>query len=72
VIQSDAAVFNDEPFCSNQSCHLHVRNGDAGVTGDGNWALVDGLVFGRGRYDGKMLCDHCGAASVRTNGPAES
>jgi hypothetical protein len=71
VITPDAVAFVDEPFCSNQSCHLHVRDGDAGVTGEGNWALVDGLVFGRGRYNGKMLCDRCGAASARASGSVE-
>lgn len=49
-----------EPFCSNPSCMLHVRPGDQGVAGEGNWALVDGLIVGRGRYGGKMLCDPCG------------
>lgn len=51
----------DEPFCSNLDCILHVRSGDAGVIGWGNWAeLADGTIIGRGIYDGIYLCDPCG------------
>lgn len=71
MIHSDTPIFVDEPFCSNPSCHLHVRNGDAGVTGDGNWAIVDGRTFGRGRFEGKMLCDLCGVALIRVSTDAQ-
>jgi hypothetical protein len=50
-----------EPFCSNPDCLLHVRSGDAGVLGTGNWAqLPDGTIIGRGIYYGLFLCDLCG------------
>jgi hypothetical protein len=38
-----------EPFCSNPDCLLHVRSDDAGIIGTGNWAeLPDGTIIGRG------------------------
>ena len=53
----------DEPFCSNPDCILHVRSGDAGVIGWGNWAeLANGTIMGRGIYHGVYLCDPCGHA----------
>jgi hypothetical protein len=55
-------LVDGEPFCGNPSCRLHVRPSDAGVTGEGNWAQLDGLTIGRGRYSGRMLCDTCGIA----------
>jgi hypothetical protein len=51
----------DDPFCSNPDCILHIRSGDAGVIGSGNWAeLADGTIIGRGIYYGLYLCDSCG------------
>lgn len=42
---------------------LHVRAGDPGVKGAGNWAeLPDGLMIGRGIYQGAYFCDPCGMA----------
>jgi hypothetical protein len=47
-------------FCANPACLLHVRAGDPGVHGRGNWALIDG---------GIMVCEAarraCSAASSR-------
>jgi len=54
----------EQPFCANAQCPLHVQVGDPGVSGFGNWAQIDGVLVGRGRYGGRMLCDHCGRASV--------
>jgi hypothetical protein len=52
-------------FCANPACELHVRVGDAGVQGRGNWAvLADGTTWGRARYGDRMLCDRCGRAWV--------
>jgi hypothetical protein len=52
-------------FCANERCVLHVRAGDAGVTGEGNWArLPNGLTIGRNRYSGRVLCDLCGRAEL--------
>lgn len=48
-------------FCTNPACELHVRVGEPGVSGVGNWATcADGHVVGRARYGGRMLCDDCG------------
>ena len=50
-------------FCSNPACQLHVRAGDPGVEGAGNWAqLANGLIIGRGIYQGAYFCDSCGRA----------
>jgi hypothetical protein len=62
---------SDYPFCSNLRCELHVRAGDTGVDGFGNWAhLPNGRIVGRGLYNGVFLCDLCGrteiGAAVRT------
>ncbi len=49
------------PFCANPACALHVRPGERGVEGAGNWVrLTDGRIFGRSRYGGALLCDACG------------
>ncbi len=51
------------PFCANPDCLLHVRAGDSGVKGFGNWAIMpDGRTIGRGIYHGVFLCDVCGRA----------
>jgi len=55
------AFEHEYPFCSNPHCELHVRAGDPGVQGVGNWAeLPDGRLIGRGMYGGVFLCDPCG------------
>lgn len=52
---------HDQYFCTNPQCALHVRAGDEGVQGAGNWAQLDnGCIIGRGRYGSRMLCDLCG------------
>lgn len=53
----------DHLFCANPRCELHVRAGDPGVRGVGNWArLPDGRWVGRHVYHGILLCDVCGHA----------
>ena len=48
-------------FCSNPACVLHVRVGDPGVRGHGEWAeRADGVLTSRGIYGGRVLCDVCG------------
>ena len=50
-------------FCANPQCMLHVRAGDPGVEGFGNWAVLpSGVLVGRGRYARTYLCDQCGKA----------
>ena len=51
-------------FCANPDCVLHVREGDPGVHGRGNWAMFDGRTASRSRYGERMLCDECGRASL--------
>jgi hypothetical protein len=47
-------------FCANPDCLLHVRIGDPGVIGEGNWiVLADGRTFGRMRRGSEVLCDAC-------------
>jgi hypothetical protein len=51
-------------FCSNEDCVLHVRIGDPGVRGSGEWAVrPDGIVTSRQVVHGRMLCDVCGQAA---------
>lgn len=58
-----AVVHSSHPFCANPDCQLHVRAGDDGVKGFGNWAVMpDGRTVGRSRYYGLLLCDVCGHA----------
>jgi hypothetical protein len=57
---------HDEPFCSNPDCVLHVRRGDAGVMGSGNWVeLADGTIIGRGIYHGLLSSAITQRASAR-------
>jgi len=57
------------PFCANADCFLHVRSGDPGVEGQGNWAVVDEtFTVGRGRYGNHMLCDRCGRELLDSQG----
>jgi hypothetical protein len=52
-------------FCANPECELHVRVGEPGVHGRGNWAVLpDGTTWGRSRYGEYVLCDRCGRAWV--------
>ncbi len=58
---AESTVVSDELFCSNADCVLHVRAGDPGVCGRGEWALrPDGVLTSRGVYGGRVMCDVCG------------
>jgi hypothetical protein len=60
-------------FCSNAECVLHVRVGDAGVVGHGEWAVrPDAVVTSRAMYAGRMLCDVCGRSSGLTKSGGKS
>ena len=60
-------------FCSNSECVLHVRVGDAGVVGHGEWAVrPDAVVTSRAMYAGRMLCDLCSRSSGLTESGGES
>ncbi len=51
---------SEPPFCGNPHCALHVRSGDRGVNGAGNWAvLADGRIIGRILCGGIYMCDTC-------------
>jgi len=68
IVVSMYAFECDFPFCGNPRCELHVRPGDPGVLGIGNWAqLPDGRLIGRGWYGGEFLCDVCGRAALGTD-----
>jgi hypothetical protein len=70
--RSNAAHSTDEMkhgfyFCGNLTCPcgLHVRIGDPGVHGEGNWAeLAGGILIGRAIVDGAYLCDCCARAVI--------
>ena len=63
-------------FCANPQCVLHVRAGEPGVEGFGNWAVLpSGVQVGRGRCAGTYLCDRCGRehrAATSTPSPVGS
>lgn len=47
-------------FCATPHCVLHVRAGDAGTRGAGQWAtLSTGLTVGRRLVNSNYLCDLC-------------
>jgi hypothetical protein len=51
---------SSEFFCSNPRCRFHVRAGDDGVVGFGDWArLADGTTASHHWVDGELLCDLC-------------
>lgn len=54
-----------QPFCGNPYYGQHVRAGDPGVRGSGNWAILpNGVVIRRGIYEGQYLCDVCGRERI--------
>ena len=54
-------------FCSDPECVLHVRRGDAGVVGSGEWAVrPDGVMTSRSRIGDRMLCDVCARCRAGT------
>ena len=56
-----SVLFGGDYFCATSGCELHVREGDSGVQGHGNWAVrADGSFASRSRYGEAMLCDVCG------------
>lgn len=58
----------ERPFCPpNPDCALPVQVGGPSAEGAGNGAEIDGVLVGRGRYGGQMLCDLCGRASLGTS-----
>lgn len=60
-------------FCGNVDCLLHVRVGDPGVVGAGEWAVrADGVVTSRALYRGRMLCDVCGRREMNSNEGGET
>lgn len=49
-----------EYFCSSPSCDFHVRIGDPGVAGFGDWAIrSDGTTVSHRWVNGRLLCDLC-------------
>jgi len=53
---------SSEFFCSNPVCIFHVRVGDPGVQGFGDWAtLENGVTVSHRWLEGELLCDLCAA-----------
>jgi hypothetical protein len=56
---------SSEFFCSNPRCVFHVRVGDPGVDGFGDWArLRDGTTASHRWMDNELLCDLCARAVI--------
>ena len=52
--------YDDEKFCANPPCPLHVSPNDNNVVGRGDWAeLQSGLIFARVECDGHYYCHVC-------------
>ena len=52
--------YDDEKFCSNERCPLHVSANDPHVSGAGQWAtLPNGLMYSRVLRDDRYYCDAC-------------
>jgi hypothetical protein len=61
---------SSEFFCCNPRCPFHVRVGDPGVDGFGDWAtLRDGTTVSHRWADGLLLCDLC-APGAQARGTA--
>ena len=59
-------------FCANARCVLHVRAGDPGVLGAGEWAVrPDGVVTSRRLAGGRIVCDVCAGEAQRVAEPKE-
>jgi hypothetical protein len=55
---------SSEFFCCNPRCPFHLRVGDPGVAGFGDWAtLADGITVSHRWLDGLLLCDLCATAA---------
>lgn len=58
---------SSEFFCCNPRCPFHVRVGDSGVDGFGDWAtLADGTTVSHRWVGGLLLCDDCAATARAT------
>lgn len=59
-----ADVDDNEKFCANPRCILHVAPTDPNVEGRGDWAtLSDSLVFARVRVGAQFFCHACADAA---------
>jgi hypothetical protein len=74
-----ATPFDDgDVFCANPACVLHVRSGDDGVEGSGQWAVIDGVTYDRHPLEagGRCYCSACRrrmlADALRPMAPARS
>lgn len=60
LLTGAAVVDDNEKFCANPRCILHVAPTDANVEGRGDWAeLPNGQVFARARVADRFLCHVC-------------
>lgn len=57
-----ADVDDNEKFCANPQCILHVAPTDPNVVDRGDWATLEsGLVFARVRVGDHFFCHACAA-----------
>ena len=50
----------NDKFCSNPQCVLHVSSEDGNVVGHGDWAsMPNGFMFGRVLVNGRFYCHVC-------------
>lgn len=68
---SDEGVIDPQPyFCHRASCTLHIRTGEAGVEGHGDWAtLPNGFQLSRRRVGPHMYCDRCASVQLSAASP---
>ena len=60
LLTGAADVDDNEKFCANPRCILHVAPTDPNVEGRGDWAtLENGLVFARVRIADRFFCHVC-------------
>ena len=53
-------IHDNEKFCSNPRCVLHVSPNDSNVEGHGDWAtLPNGPTFARVQANGQFFCHVC-------------
>ena len=72
VPQASARVAAGGWFCDNERCVLHVRAGDPGVRGSGEWAVrPDGVVTSRRLAGGRIVCDVCAGVAQAGDKPEE-
>jgi hypothetical protein len=61
-VEQDRWLHGQSAFCATPSCVLHVTADSPSVTGNGQWAVVDGIIYDRHSIDGNggaLYCSGC-------------